>query len=243
MQTAELFAAKDRRCNWIGFTCFSLWTLINAALVIGVFRRTPAVALFLVPTFTHEALIAVSFLVRKPLLRQAEGWVPQAAAYGATFLIPAFCFACSRWWPAWMKPSFPPVFIAGIIFWTAGAYLGLWSLFRLRPAFSIAPQARTLVTGGPYRLARHPVYASYLLQYGGVVLSHLTPVSLVAFLLWLGVVIARISYEERVLAAAFPAYVDYRQRVGRFAPRLARRRKQPAPGASVPLQPPPAEAA
>jgi hypothetical protein len=41
-------------------------------------------------------------------------------------------------------------------------------------------------------------------------------------------VIARVSYEERVLAAAFPGYADYMLRVGRFAPRLFRRRPSSA---------------
>jgi protein-S-isoprenylcysteine O-methyltransferase Ste14 len=241
MQTADCpVVAKDRRSDWTGFACFSLWTLINAALAVGVLRRAPVVAVFLVPTFTHEALIAVSFLVRKPLLNQVKGWMPQAAAYGATFLVPAFCFACSQWHPGWMKPSSPPLFVAGITLWIVGAYLGIWSLFRLRAAFSIVPQARTLVTGGPYRVARHPVYASYLLQYGGVALSHLTAASLVVFFAWFGAAMARICYEETVLAAAFPAYEDYRQQVGRFTPRWAWRRQQ-GTSASGPLQPPPAE--
>src|SRR5262249_30652616 len=150
-----------RASDWIGFICFTAWTCINATLAVGVFRRTPVVACFLIPTFAHEALIAVAFLLRRPLLKQAEGWAPRAVAYAATFMFPAFCFTSSLWQPHWMRPSSPALFLAGLFLWMVGAYLGLWGLLRLRRAFSIVPQARTLVTDGPYRIARHPVYASY----------------------------------------------------------------------------------
>src|SRR5947209_4734543 len=181
----RVFRFGGRKADCVGFAWFAIWTLVNAILAIGVFRSTPLVALFLAPTFAHEALIAVAFLVRRPLLRQAEGWAPRAAAYGATFIIPAFCFFASQWRAEWMRPSRPLPFIAGVVFWNVGAYVGLWSLLRLRRAFSIVPQARTLVTAGPYRIVRHPVYSSYLLQYGGVALSHLNPAFAVAFVLWL----------------------------------------------------------
>jgi protein-S-isoprenylcysteine O-methyltransferase Ste14 len=218
----------DRKTDWVGFAWFSGWTLINAVLAIGVFRRAPLVALFLAPTFAHEALIAVAFLIRRPLVRQSEGWAPRAIAYTATFLIPAFCFFSSLWQPGWMKPSRSVLFLAGVVLWNVGTYLGLWSLLRLRRSFSIVPQARALVTDGPYRIVRHPIYASYLLQYAGVAVSHLNPATAAVFLAWLAVVIVRVSYEERILAAAFPEYEAYRRRVGRFVPRLFRRRASSA---------------
>jgi protein-S-isoprenylcysteine O-methyltransferase Ste14 len=226
---------RDRRSDWAGFAFFAGWTVINFILAAGVFRRTPAVAILLVPTFVHDAVIALAFLFRKPLRKQAEGWAPRAAAYGATLLVPVFCFVAGRWFPAWMAPSSPSLFTAGIAFWLVGAYLGVWSVIRLRQAFSIVPQARTLVTTGPYRLARHPVYASYLLQYAGVVLSHLTPALVLVYVAWLGVVTVRMSYEESVLSAVFPEYEDYQRRVGRFMPRLtwARKSKPKAATAQV----------
>jgi protein-S-isoprenylcysteine O-methyltransferase Ste14 len=228
----------SRASDWIGFTCFAAWTCINATLAVGVFRRTPAVACLLIPTFAHEALIAVAFLIRRPLLNQVEGWAPRAVAYAATFLFPAFCFVSSVWQPQWMKPSSPSLFFVGLLLWMIGAYLGLWSLLRLRRAFSIIPQARTLVTDGPYRIARHPIYASYLLQYGGVALSHLTPAATIACLVWAIVVAVRIAYEERILAATFPEYESYRLRVGRFTPRFARRSRARAAAAGLRQSPP-----
>jgi len=227
-------ARSDRKSDWAGFVCFSLWTAFNVALAVGVFRRAPIAAIFFLPTFAHEALIALSFLMRKPLLKQAEGWAPRLAAYVATFMTPAFFFFSSRWKPEWVHPSPPALFVGGVFLWLVGAYVGLWSLLSLRRAFSIVPQARTLVTRGPYRLARHPVYASYLLQYGGVALSHLSFPLATVFFAWLGIVMLRISHEEKVLAATFPEYAEYRRRVGTFAPRFIAARE---PAIAVPDPP------
>ncbi len=41
---------------------------------------------------------------------------------------------------------------------TAGLAYSVWGLAYLRRSFSIIPEARRLVTGGPYALSRHPVY-------------------------------------------------------------------------------------
>src|SRR5437868_6839092 len=41
---------------------------------------------------------------------------------------------------------------------TAGLAYSVWARAFLRRSFAIIPQARRLVTGGPYRLSRHPVY-------------------------------------------------------------------------------------
>lgn len=222
MQTVQTDPhAGHGRSDWAGFVCFSLWTGINAALAIGLFRRAPAVAVFLIPTFAHEALIAIAFLLRKPMIQQAEGLTPRLASYGATFIMPVFCFISSRWQLGWMKSSASPLFVVGVLMWIVGSYLGLFSLFRLRASFSIVPQARALVTSGPYRVARHPIYASYLLQYGGVTLAYLALPTFITFLVWLAVMMARVSYEESVLTRAFPEYEDYRRHVGMFAPRLS----------------------
>src|SRR3982074_2663617 len=41
---------------------------------------------------------------------------------------------------------------------TIGLAYSVWGLAYLRRSFSIVPEARRLVTGGPYSLSRHPVY-------------------------------------------------------------------------------------
>jgi protein-S-isoprenylcysteine O-methyltransferase Ste14 len=108
----------------------------------------------------------------------------------------------------------------GTVLWLSGAILALWPLWHLRRSFSIEPEARTLVTSGPYRFARHPVYAVYLLINLGILLRHLTAPFAIVMAVWLGLLLIRIRFEEKVLADAFPAYREYRRRVAAFGPRL-----------------------
>jgi protein-S-isoprenylcysteine O-methyltransferase Ste14 len=105
---------------------------------------------------------------------------------------------------------------AGAILWLAGAVLCLWPLWYLRRSFSLEPEARTLVTSGPYRLARHPIYTVYLLINAGILLRHLTVPFALVLAVWVALLLVRVRYEEGVLASAFPNYPEYRRRVRAF---------------------------
>ena len=96
-----------------------------------------------------------------------------------------------------------------------GSLLVLW---RLGKSFSIMPEARRLVTGGPYALARHPLYTVEMVTICGTALQFAAPWSwvlaaAVLMLLWI-----RSHYEEQVLEAAYPEYAAYRTRTKRFIP-------------------------
>jgi protein-S-isoprenylcysteine O-methyltransferase Ste14 len=93
-------------------------------------------------------------------------------------------------------------------------------VWHLRRSFSVEPEARALVTTGPYRFARHPIYAVYLLVNAGILLGHLTVPFAAVLAVWIGLMVLRIRYEEAVLTNAFPDYRAYRARVGAFGPRF-----------------------
>ena len=74
-----------------------------------------------------------------------------------------------------------------------GLAYSVWGLAYLRRSFSIIPEARRLVTGGPYRLSRHPVYLGEIATAIGVNLATAG---------WLSV--ARDHLLHRLRAAAHP---------------------------------------
>jgi protein-S-isoprenylcysteine O-methyltransferase Ste14 len=82
----------------------------------------------------------------------------------------------------------------------------------------VYPEARRLVTSGPYAFVRHPVYLFEEITFFGVMLQYAQPWALCIFAIQLCFQLARIPYEERVLTDAFPEYADYAARTSRLIP-------------------------
>lgn len=194
--------------NWVGFICFGALALITLS-------KMPAVGILLIPTLALESLVAVSFLIRQPLRAAVRSPHARVAAYGGSFLLLVFLQIARRFYPHWLAPTELVALRAlGTLLWIAGSIWAAYSLWYLRSAFSIEPEARRLITAGPYRVARHPVYTGYLAQYLGMWLLLPTLPFGVALCGWFLLVAERIRHEERVLGSAFPEYADYRRRVG-----------------------------
>ena len=100
--------------------------------------------------------------------------------------------------------------------------LGVWTLgFNRWGNFNIRPELKSgarLVTGGPYRHIRHPMYASVLLGVGALVVADARPWRIVLLVALLIVLIAKAAREEAYLRAAFPEYAAYAARTWRLIP-------------------------
>ena len=102
---------------------------------------------------------------------------------------------------------------------TIGLAYSVWGLAYLRRSFSIIPEARRLVTGGPYALSRHPVYLGEVITAIGINLATAGWLGAIAIAYFIFAELLRIRWEERVLSRAFPGdYPDYARRVPRYAP-------------------------
>ena len=124
--------------------------------------------------------------------------------------------------PTLFHPPLPLAWLAAVLT-VAGigfaicARIGLGRNWSPRPSIK---EEHELVTTGPYRLVRHPIYAGMLLAAVGLVLSG----SLYGPILLAGCVptfLLRIRREEQIMDALFPAqYPAYRQRTRRLVPLL-----------------------
>jgi protein-S-isoprenylcysteine O-methyltransferase Ste14 len=208
-------------CDWLGFTIFSLWAAVTLS-------KMPAVGLFLLPSFLFEIAVAFSFLVRDQPKMADRSLRARLSAYGGSFFVIVFLQVSQQYFPEWFTPRFNVQTLIGLLAWIGGILWAAYSVWHLRRGFSIEPQARRLITSGPYGVARHPIYTGYFLQYAGMWLAFPTPAFALALLLWSLMMLDRMRLEEAVLARAFPEYATYRRRVGALATMPPLRHRPPA---------------
>lgn len=102
--------------------------------------------------------------------------------------------------------------------------LGSWTLLHNRPGnFNIRPEPKAsarLITDGPYRYARHPMYTAVLLFGAAEVVAYADAWKIAAWIALALVLYSKAGLEERGLRVQFPGYAGYCTRVSRFIPYL-----------------------
>jgi protein-S-isoprenylcysteine O-methyltransferase Ste14 len=96
--------------------------------------------------------------------------------------------------------------------------------------FGILPEVRGLVTRGPYRLVRHPVYLGEFGAVAGFLIGAHTPWNAVCALVFAAGQAVRMRLEERVLEREFPEYGAYSAVTPRLLPRIQPQPAQPVAG-------------
>lgn len=162
--------------------------------------------------------IVMTTIVRLPPQRSAAGIQPRVVA-----LIGAFATT--------MLIALPPVAVSPRIELLAdvivliGSALCILCLSWLGRSFSIMAQARKLVTAGPYRLVRHPLYACEAVLLAGIILRNPSWTALAITTIALCFQYLRIRNEEAVLRTEFPEYATYALQTPMLLPGLVPRQK------------------
>jgi protein-S-isoprenylcysteine O-methyltransferase Ste14 len=109
----------------------------------------------------------------------------------------------------------------GIGLQIAGLALVLWAraTFGMRSFHATArPTEGGLVTTGPYRFVRHPIYAGVMLIIWAGVLTHGGMLDwILAGVITIGTFV-RLIAEERLVTMRYPEYADYARRTRRLVP-------------------------
>jgi len=193
------------------------------AFVVFTIYRTPHVAFVVVPLLVPDLMRAVAFLIRGQKSATLPGFWPKIASYLGSYTGVVLFDLVSYFRPPWFTVSTGPIATLGLLVLFPTTLLTAWAVWHLRYSFSIEPQARALVTSGPYGISRHPIYVLYFLQLLGVWLRHQTIAVALITLTAVAFQAVRMFYEERVLSRAFPEYADYRKQVDIFGFRALRR--------------------
>lgn len=115
--------------------------------------------------------------------------------------------------PLLLRPGDPAAALAfGYALQLAGLVMVAAALLSLRRSFAVVPGNRGVRDGGLYRVVRHPVYASELTAFLGVVLANPTGANLTVWLCACGLQFCRARAEEQFLSAD-PVYRAYIKRV------------------------------
>lgn len=167
--------------------------------------------LALASSFAFLGLLVILLLLRPPPEARAQGLPPRITAF-----IHAFLGATYAWIPA-ADLSLPMTMLSWLLS-TCGAIASIYVAFWLGRAFSIMPEARKLVTSGPYARIRHPLYLAEMIGSLGVMLQFRQPWSGLLFIAAVPLLVMRMGFEEEVLANRFPEYRDYVKRTARILP-------------------------
>ncbi len=120
---------------------------------------------------------------------------------------------------SWQLSQFVRVGGTGLV--AVGVGVGLWAAARLGRGLTPSPLpngAISLVSRGPYRWVRHPMYTAVMLLAVGVATrsgSWLVVAQTVALIVLFNV---KARWEERRLVETFPEYTSYQATTPRFLP-------------------------
>jgi protein-S-isoprenylcysteine O-methyltransferase Ste14 len=203
-----------RASDWLGFIGHLAIAMINAV-------RAPSLTVFILPPIIHMLFAAGSFLVRDQPKQVERNLIGRAVSYAGAFGMFLFIMFASMAKPEWLAPTANTTLVGiGVLLGLVGLGLEIWAIWHLKFAFSTEPAARRLVTTGPYRLSRHPIYTGGCIAYVGLLITRPTLPIAIALVVWAVCMRMRMRYEEAILSSVFPAYADYRARVSAIVPRF-----------------------
>jgi protein-S-isoprenylcysteine O-methyltransferase Ste14 len=162
-------------------------------------------------TLVFLSVLVVMLAVRRVPTDRAPGFYPRFVALAGTFC---------PFGIVWLEPQelSPTLYLISLLLMIGGTAFALSAVFVLGRSIRLMPEARKLITRGPYALVRHPLYVGEMIATAGVAIQFLMPWALMLLGLSCILQFERARSEERLLLQAFPRYRDYMANTARFLP-------------------------
>ncbi len=162
-------------------------------------------------TILFLGLLSILFVIRLEPIKKAQGMLPRVLAIAGTFSMTVVT----------IFPRAPLPFTLTVItsvLSLVGTGLSLFALVHLGRSFSVMAEARRLVTSGPYRLVRHPLYLFEALASLGILFQFFSFYSVLIYVAHCFFQLQRMRTEETVLEGVFPEYQTYKLKTSRIIP-------------------------
>jgi protein-S-isoprenylcysteine O-methyltransferase Ste14 len=200
----------DRTMRLLGSMWFMLLALCVAVKIGGSLADPWPSLLSRLCIASFYLLLALLIMTRPPAKAEADGLLPRIAAFVGTYMPWTITFFGQT------EQALPNLVSTACVL--IGMIMMLVTIRHLGRSFSLVPQARLVVQTGPYRWIKHPLYLAEEIAILGVVLQHLSPVTVTVLVLHIGVQICRILYEEDLLRRNCPEYSSYEASRWRLIP-------------------------
>src|SRR5262249_17514739 len=132
---------------------------LPAGLLLSTVARATTLAFF--------AVLIALFAVRRVPQQRPTGLYPRCAAIGGTFIGVGIVLLP----PQELSSA---LYLASLLLIIGGTLFAICAALVLGRSISLFPEARRLVTSGPYALVRHPLYLGEIVAISGVALQYLS---------------------------------------------------------------------
>jgi protein-S-isoprenylcysteine O-methyltransferase Ste14 len=168
------------------------------------------IAAYGVSTAIFYVIMTVLMLTRKPPVQREKRLI--------AWLLPVSVVLIGMMGIQHPRSSSSTLTLVATVFIVGGTGFTFYALRHLGRHFGVVSDVRGLVTSGPYRLVRHPLYAAEAITAFGLLMSSYSALTSSVFIAALALQLCRAKVEEQALAAAFPEYHVYASRTPMILP-------------------------
>ena len=161
-----------------------------------------------------EVIQIIALIPNAPWKKPLIGGTSKPSIALIAILGASFGFLWTTFGASYLEPShylIQTFSFIGLFITLVGQFLSIWGIITLRKSFSLLPEARELVTTGPYKLFHHPIYVGYSMVMFAQVLLYQNLYIFTGFIISVFLFIIRANFENSKLSI-LPEYKMYVQK-------------------------------